>query len=117
MTTQTLYLFPDTNLFIQCKSLNELDWSEWANFSEIHLIVCRPVLREIDNQKNRGNGRVSRRARKAHSLFRDIAINEKDYELIQKDGPKVTLTSGEVSEVARIVGKLAKHVVAEFETL
>lgn len=91
MTTETLYLFPDTNLFIQCKSLNELDWSEWANFSEIHLIVCRPVLREIDNQKNRGNGRVSRRARKAHSLFRDIAINEKDYELIQKDGPKVKL--------------------------
>lgn len=32
-------------------------------------------------------------------------------------GRKVTLTSGEVSEVARIVGKLAKHVVAEFETL
>lgn len=91
MTTQTLYLFPDTNLFIQCKSLNELDWSEWANFSEIHLIVCHPVLREIDNQKNRRNGRVSRRARKTHSLFRDIAINEKDYELIQKNGPKVKL--------------------------
>ncbi|MDE0088036.1 MAG: PIN domain-containing protein [Candidatus Poribacteria bacterium] len=91
MPTETLYLFSDTNLFIQCKSLNELDWSEWANFSEIHLIVCRPVLREIDNQKNYGNSRVSRRARKAHSLFRDIAINEKDYELIQKDGPKVKL--------------------------
>ena len=91
MTTQTLYLFPDTNLFIQCKSLNELDWSEWANFSEIHLIVCRPVLREIDNQKNYGNSRVSRRTRKTHSLFRDIAINEKDYELIRKSGPKVKL--------------------------
>ncbi len=91
MTTQTLYLFPDTNLFIQCKSLNELDWSEWANFSEIHLIVCRPVLREIDNQKNRGNGRVSRRARKVHSMFRNIAINEKDYYLIRKSGPKVKL--------------------------
>ena len=91
MTTQTLYLFPDTNLFIQCKSLNELDWSEWANFSEIHLIVCRPVQREIDNQKNYGNSRVSRRARKTHSLFRDIAINKKDYKLIRKDGPKVKL--------------------------
>ena len=91
MTAQTLYLFPDTNLFIQCKSLNELDWSEWANFSEIHLIVCRPVLREIDNQKNRGNSRISRRARKAHSLFRDIAINEKDYDLMRKSGPKVKL--------------------------
>ena len=32
-------------------------------------------------------------------------------------GRKVTLTPDEVSEVARIVGKLAKHVVAEFETL
>ena len=91
MTTQILYLFPDTNLFIQCRPLQELDWSEWANFEEIHLIVCRPVQREIDNQKNRGNDRVGRRARKMYSLFRRIALGANDYELILGTTPQVKL--------------------------
>ena len=47
----TLYVFPDTNLFIQCRPLNELDWSLWPDSSEIHLVVTRPVQREIDGQK------------------------------------------------------------------
>lgn len=52
MTTCTLSFFPDTNLFIQCRPLGELDWSEWADFEEVHLIVCRTVQREIDRQKH-----------------------------------------------------------------
>lgn len=91
MTTQILYLFPDNNLFIQCRSLQEIDWSEWANFEEIHLIVCRPVQREIDNQKNRGNDRVGRRARKTSTLFREIALGTNDYELIREGTPQVKL--------------------------
>jgi len=55
---QVLHLFPETNVFIQCRPLDELDWSAWAGFYEVHLVVCRPVQREIDNQKNRGNDRV-----------------------------------------------------------
>ena len=90
--TQNLYLFPDTNLFIQCKDLQELDWSEWEDFEEVHLIVCRPVQREIDDQRKRGNGRVASRARKTYSsLFRAIATRAKDYELIQESGPCVKL--------------------------
>ena len=50
MTARILSFFPDTNLFIQCRSLEELDWSEWADFEEVHLIVCRTVQREIDQQ-------------------------------------------------------------------
>ena len=30
MSEKILYLFPDTNLFIECKPLAELDWSEWV---------------------------------------------------------------------------------------
>ena len=87
-----LYLFPDTNLFIQCRELRELGWSEWDSFDEVHLIVCRPVQNEIDDQRKRGNSRVPKRARKTYSsLFRPIATGEKDYLVIQESGPCVKL--------------------------
>ena len=89
--TQRLYLFADTNLFIQCRHLEELDWSLWPEFSEVHVIVSRPVQREIDNQKNRGNDRVGRRARKAYQLFRDIVTGEDGYAVVRESGPAVKL--------------------------
>ena len=92
MTKKILYLFPDTNLFIQCRPLQEIDWSGWASFEEIHLIVCRPVQREIDNQKNRGNDRVGRRARKIYKLFRRIALGTDNYELIPGTTPQVKIS-------------------------
>lgn len=71
---QTLYLFPDTNLFIQCLDLQELDWSKWPDVAEVHLIVSLPVQQEIDKQKTLGqNSRVGRRARRTYSsLFRPL---------------------------------------------
>ena len=90
--TKTLYLFVDTNLFIQCRDLSELDWSEWKDFSEVHLMVSLPVQREIDRQKTRGNDRVGRRARSTYSsLFRAIATGEKEFELIHDVEPQVKL--------------------------
>ena len=89
MTTRILSLFPDTNLFIQCRPLEELDWSEWTDFEEVHLIVCRTVQKEIDRQKHRGSDRVAQQARKTASLFRSIV--EKDYKVIRKKGPQVKL--------------------------
>ena len=89
MTTGILSFFPDTNLFIQCRPLEELDWSEWTDFEEIHLLVCRTVQREIDQRKNRGNDRSAQRARKTSSLFRSII--ETGYKVIQDEGPQVKL--------------------------
>ena len=90
MNKHTLYLFPDTNLFIQCHPLADLDWSEWNEF-EVHLVVCRPVQKEIDNLKNRGNDRVGQRARATYRIFRQIITSEDDYKLIRKVGPQVRL--------------------------
>lgn len=87
----TLYVFPDTNLFIQCLSLVELDWSLWSEYSEVHLIVGRPVQREIDNQKNRGNDRVGRRARKTYGMFREVVATEPGYQVIREADPAVKL--------------------------
>ena len=89
--TQILYLYADTNLFIQCRDLRHLDWSIWNDFKEVHIMVSRPVQREIDNQKNRGNDRVGSRARKTYTIFREIAIGEQGFKLLQESRPRVKL--------------------------
>ena len=92
MTTESiLYLFPDTNLFVQCRDLNELDWSEWDAFDEVHLLVSRPVQREIDNQKGRGNTRLSHRARSVYSTFRTIISSDVNFMIVRDTAPRVKL--------------------------
>jgi len=46
-----LFLLPDSNLFIHCKPLKDLDWSLWKKYSHVRLIVTRPVQVEIDRHK------------------------------------------------------------------
>ena len=89
---RALYLFPHTNVFIQCHALNEVDWSDLVDCAEIQLIVCQPVQREMDKHKNRGNDRVGKRARKTCSMFRQIILGEQDYQLIRNDGPRIILS-------------------------
>ena len=68
-TLDTVYLIPDTNLFLQCKALRELPWhTAFPSADKIVLVLIAPVLREIDGQKG-GQGRVARRARNANSQF------------------------------------------------
>ena len=98
MTDHNLVLFPDTNLFIQCKPLEELDWSEWKNFAEVHLRVCRTVTREIDDQKPRGNSRVAQRARATYQLFGQVLESEQGYLLIRNSDPTVKLFVEGVSQ-------------------
>ena len=87
MSKPILYLFPDTNLFVQCLPLDQLDWSELGDFEEIRLIVSRPVQREIDDQKNRGNDRVAKRARRTYPMFRRVITGELGYEVVNSEPP------------------------------
>ena len=68
----TLSLLADTNLFIQCPPLEDLDWSllDTGGCDTIALIVARPVQREIDSLKGKGGTRVASKARNAASVFR-----------------------------------------------
>jgi hypothetical protein len=88
---KVLYLFPDTNAFVQCRPLEQVDWSAWKDFDEVYLIVSRPVQSEIDNQKNKGSGRLGKRARVASSLFREVIRGESGNKVIQESGPCVKL--------------------------
>ena len=86
-----LYLFPDTQLFFQCRSLEQLDWARWKSFDEVHVIVSRPVQVEVDEHKNKGSNRRSDRARKATRLFRDIITSVDKFKTIRAKGPVVKL--------------------------
>ena len=90
MGDSILYYFVDTNLFFQCRPLDQLDWSSWQTFDEVRLIVSQPVLREIDYLKNKGNDRVAKRARSTSAMFRDIlGTGEK---LVHTTDPRVFLS-------------------------
>ena len=91
MPEQTLFLFPDTNFFIQCYPPSQLDWSDWKEFTKVNLIVCRTVQREIDNQKNLRNDRVGGKARATSSIFGTIIDGVEEYMLVQESTPVVKL--------------------------
>ncbi len=86
-----LYCFPDTNLFIQCKPLEALDWSVFGDFDAIDLIVTRPVQKEIDAHKGKGNARVASRSRTAASVLKEVLASELGYKEIRLHSPCVRL--------------------------
>ena len=86
-----IVLFPDTNVFVQCLPLAQVDWSEWADYDEIKLIICRPVQRELDKHKNQGNDRLGKRARRTWSMLRQLILEGAKCIVIRDSTPKVTL--------------------------
>ena len=90
VSSSVVYLFADTNLLFQCLPLEKLDWSAWNQFDEVRLIVSKPVLREIDYHKNKGNDRVSRRARGTSAMFRKM-LNDGN-KVVRDSAPRVILS-------------------------
>lgn len=83
--------FVDTNLFLQCKPLEELPWHEISDEAESLLLLISPtVMAEIDRLKSDGNSRRARRAKKANSLFREILRSKT--KVIREAGPHVEIT-------------------------
>ncbi|MDP9606939.1 UNVERIFIED_ORG: hypothetical protein J2W38_006759 [Variovorax paradoxus] len=84
--------FVDTNLFLQCRPLNELPWGDVSDGEDVRLVVPRTAQVEIDNFKSDGKGRRSQRARTVSATFRDI-IRSPDLELVVRAAnPRVTMT-------------------------
>ena len=90
VSTSTVKYFVDTNLFLQCCSLEQLDWTKWNCFKEVRLIVSNPVLREIDHLKSKGNVRVGKRARATSAMFREMRKDEQ--KVILAANPRVILS-------------------------
>jgi len=88
---KTLYLFPDTNVFVQCRSLDQLNWGKWADVDEVRLIVARPVQVEIDKHKSKGSDRLAERARATSRLFREIVRSPERHQIIRPGKPALTI--------------------------
>lgn len=92
---KALYLIPDTNVLLQCRSFHELDWSSLLDrVTEITLVLVTPVVRETDRQKG-GQGRLANRARKVNSWIGDLLDQEALEIRPASPGPAVRLISAD----------------------
>ncbi len=89
MHKRVLLVFPDTNVFLHCKQLTQLDWADWPGYDEIHIVVCIVVQRELDKLKSSPSNRIRKRARKINKLIRDELLQHGEPRVIRESNPKV----------------------------
>jgi hypothetical protein len=82
---------PDSNVFLQCRSLDEVDWAEVTADASVELIVVAQVYRELDRLKQGGNARRARRARAWVERLRPIALGRSDIVVVRERNPRVVL--------------------------
>jgi rRNA-processing protein FCF1 len=70
MPDELAVLFPDTNILIHFKPLRDIDWQAVADVKTVHLLLCSPVLDELDDKKN--DSKTADRARSALGQLRRI---------------------------------------------
>lgn len=59
-----LYCFLDTNVLLQYRMFNEIDWTKLLKTKKVCLVIPRQVIRELDNHKNHSTSkRVKNRSR------------------------------------------------------
>ena len=103
-------LIVDTNLFLECRSLDQIPWHE-LGFDEISLIVPRPVQQEIDNHKKGIKSRTLKKALAATTLFRGIVVAGGLPHVVQEASPRVTLA---LMAQSKIDPTLAEELDPEF---
>lgn len=70
--TKTVFLFPDTNAFLQCLPLDQVKWDLVGKFDEVELVLTRTIQKEIDSFKGAGNKRRSDKAKAVSSQIRTM---------------------------------------------
>ncbi|MBZ9844844.1 PIN domain-containing protein [Mesorhizobium sp. CA5] len=79
----------DTNLFFECKRLEEIPWFDLA-VDPIVIALTKPVLAEIDKHK-KGGGRTRKRAIEISGRIRGMLATLPPEVVIQEAGPRVVL--------------------------
>lgn len=84
-----LRLVADTNLFFECRKLEELPWQELGH-DPIVVLVSKPVLDEIDKHK-KANGRTRDRAIDIFGRVRAMLQASQTEVVLRESGPRVLL--------------------------
>lgn len=79
----------DTNLFFECKRLEEIPWIDLA-VDPVVIALTKPVLAEIDKHK-KGGGRTRKRAIEISGRIRGMLAALPPEVVIQETGPRVVL--------------------------
>ena len=86
-------LFLDTNIFLQCRNLEQIPWENVIEGRELFLLITSPVIDEIDKFKHEGNTRRATRAKKAIPIFRQLGTLKSDQSITIRDSePSVRLS-------------------------
>lgn len=83
------FLFVDSNLFLQCRPLEELDWDRFGGREEVTILVPSAVLAELDKHKSDGNSRRAQRARRALQFLNALLEAPDDTVVIRTSPTKV----------------------------
>jgi len=90
----TGYVFPDTNILLQCLDLSNIPWRdapELASLDQIVILICHPVVMELDIHKYRTNDRPGRRARKYYSRLRKLIEGKAKHYTVRDRDPIVSV--------------------------
>lgn len=82
---------PDTNVFLQCRPLAEVEWHQVTSDEAVELVVVAQVYRELDRLKHGASARRVRRARRWLELLRPVALDECDEVVLRESRPRVVL--------------------------
>lgn len=99
-TGEMQFLFVDSNLFLQCRPMRELDWDRFFGQDEVTILIPSAVLTELDKHKSDGNGRRAQRARAALTFLESL-LDAPDDTVVLRSSP------------ARVIAKFAPEVSSE----
>lgn len=83
------FIFVDSNVFLQCRPLEDLDWNSLCGSGEVTLLVPSAVLAELDTHKSNGNSRRAQRSRRALQFLNSILEAPDDMVVIRDNPSKV----------------------------
>lgn len=83
------FLFVDSNLFLQCRPLQDLDWDRLVGREDVTILVPSAVLAELDKHKSDGNSRRAQRARRALQFLDSLLVAPDDKVIVRTTPVKV----------------------------
>lgn len=86
----TVWVIPDTNIFLHCKPLDRLPWSQVASES-VEVVLVDPVLAELDHWKDQGNDRRAKRVRALLPTLRTLVSEEHECVVVHRGPPRVSM--------------------------